>query len=82
VPFTASGGCYNAQGMSFAIRPLIKKISGKCQLCQSEVELVYLDSILVGRVCQDCEPFLGAAEIALLAAEFCHPPDKLVYRNP
>ncbi len=32
--------------MSFAIRPLIKRTSGKCELCQSQVELVYLDSDL------------------------------------
>jgi hypothetical protein len=68
--------------MSFAIRPLIKRTSGRCQLCQSQVELVYLDSILAGRVCQDCEPFLGAAETVLVAAGFWHPPDSLVYRDP
>jgi hypothetical protein len=68
--------------MSFAIRPLIKRISGECQLCRSQVELVYLDSILAGRVCQDCEPFLGAAEAALVAADFWHPYDSLVYQNP
>lgn len=64
--------------MSFAIKPLIKKISGKSQLCQSQPELVYLDSILAGCVCQDCEPFLAAAETALVAAEFWHPYDSLV----
>jgi hypothetical protein len=69
-------------GMSFAIRPLIKRRSGKCELCQSQVELVYLDSILAGRICQDCEPFLAAAESALVAADFWHPYDSLVSRNP
>jgi hypothetical protein len=68
--------------MSFAIRPLIKRTSGNCQLCQSQAELVYLDSILGGRVCVDCEPFLGAAETALVDAEFWHPPDSLIHRNP
>jgi hypothetical protein len=46
------------------------------------VELLYLDSILGGGVCQDCEPFLGAAESALVAADYWHPSDSLVYRNP
>jgi len=68
--------------MSFAIRPLTKRTSGKCQLCQSQVELLYLDSDLGGRVCQDCEPFLGAAETALVAADCWHPSDSLVYGNP
>jgi hypothetical protein len=68
--------------MSFAIRPLVKRKSGKCGLCESQVELLYLDSILGGAVCQDCEPFLGAAENALLAADYWHPPDSLGYRSP
>jgi hypothetical protein len=68
--------------MSFAIRPLIKRKSGKCQLCEREAELLYLDAVLGGSVCQDCEPFLGAAESVLVAADFTHPPDSLVHRNP
>jgi hypothetical protein len=68
--------------MSFAIRPLMKRKLGKCRLCESQVELLYLDSVLGGGVCQDCEPFLEAAETALVAADYWHPPDWLVLRNP
>jgi hypothetical protein len=34
------------------------------------------------RICEDCEPFLEAAEIALVAAKCGHPADTLVFRNP
>jgi hypothetical protein len=37
---------------------------------------------LGGRICKDCEPFLEAAEIALVAAKCGHPSDTLVFRNP
>jgi hypothetical protein len=82
VPFTAIGGCYNGSRMSFAIRPLLKRKSGECRLCQSHAELHFWDSDLAGRVCEDCEPFLGAAEKALVAADFWHPSESLVFRNP
>jgi hypothetical protein len=68
--------------MSFAIRPLTKKNWGDCQLCKSRVELLFWDSDLGGRVCQDCEPFLGDAEIALVSADCWHPSDSLVFHNP
>lgn len=68
--------------MSFAIRPLTRKTSGKCRLCQSQADLSYLDLSLGGCVCDDCEPFLGAAEVALVAADYWHPSDALVFRNP
>jgi hypothetical protein len=68
--------------MSFAIRPLLKRTSGECRLCQSHAELHFWDSDLVGRVCEDCEPFLGTAEKALVAADFWHPSESLVFRNP
>ncbi len=68
--------------MSFAIRPLTRKTSGKCQLCQSQADLPYLDLSLGGCVCEDCEPFLGAAEIALVAANCWLPTEALVFSNP
>jgi hypothetical protein len=68
--------------MSFAIRPLAKKTSGKCRLCQIPADLLYLDSDLGGHVCRDCEPFLGAAEVALVAADCWHPTEALVFRDP
>jgi hypothetical protein len=68
--------------MSFAIRPLTRKTSGECRLCQNQRDLPYLDLSLGGRVCEDCEPFLGAAEVALVAADYWHPSEGLVLRNP
>lgn len=68
--------------MSFAIRPLKKRISGGCQLCKSEAELVYWDSDLAGRLCQECEPFLRSAEAALVAADCWHPSDALIFHDP
>ena len=69
-------------GMSFAIRPLTRKTTGECRLCQCQVDLRYLDLDLGGRVCEGCEPFLEAAETALVAANFWHPTDSLVFYNP
>jgi hypothetical protein len=37
---------------------------------------------LAGRICENCEPFLEAAEIGLVAAKFDHPSDTLVFLNP
>ncbi len=58
--------------MSLSIRPLLKKAFGECALCKTQRELSSWDSNLAGRICEDCEPFLGAAEIALVAAK-CGP---------
>jgi len=68
--------------MSLSIRPLIKKALGRCALCKTQRELLFWDSNLGGRICKDCEPFLEAAEIALVAAKCGHPSDTLVFRNP
>jgi hypothetical protein len=68
--------------MSFAIRPLTRKTSGECRLCQSQTDLRYLDLSLGGNVCEDCAPLLGAAEVALVAADCWHPSEGLVFRNP
>jgi hypothetical protein len=70
------------RGMSFAIKPLTKKTSGECRLCQGQVELRYLDLDLGGRICEDCQPFLESAETALVAANCWHPIDSLVLHNP
>ena len=68
--------------MSVSIRALSKTAVGECSLCTTQGELPFWDSDLAGRICQGCEPFLGAAEIALIAAKFGHPSDFLVFRNP
>jgi hypothetical protein len=68
--------------MSLAIRLLPKKAIGRCVLCNTHGEIWSWDSNLGGRICQDCERFLDAAEVALLAAKCGHPYDALVYRNP
>jgi hypothetical protein len=53
-----------------------------CALCKTEQELSSWDSNLGGRICRDCEPFLEAAETALVAAKYGHPCDTLVLRDP
>ena len=53
--------------MSLSIRPLLKKAFGECALCNAQRELFSWDSNLGDRICADCEPFLGAAEIVLEA---------------
>ena len=68
--------------MSLSIRPLVKKALGECGLCNTQRELSSWDSNLASRICEDCEPFLEAAEIALMAAKCGHPSDMLVFRNP
>jgi len=68
--------------MSLSIRSLVKKAVGECALCNVQRELASWDSNLGGRICEDCEPFLEAAEIALVAAKCGHPADTLVFRNP
>ena len=68
--------------MSLSIRRLLKKASGHCALCHTQRELSSWDSNLGGRICEDCEVFLEAAEFALVAAKCGHPPDTLVFRNP
>jgi hypothetical protein len=67
--------------MSLSTKPLFKKALGECALCNTERELASWDSNLGGRICQDCEPFLEAAEIALVAAKCGHHSDPLVFRN-
>jgi hypothetical protein len=68
--------------MSLAIRGLPMAVRGVCALCKTEQELSSWDSNLGGRVCRDCEPFLDAAENALVAAKYGHPCDTLVLSNP
>jgi hypothetical protein len=68
--------------MSLSIRPLVKKAVGECALCNVQRELSAWDSNLGRRICEDCEPFLEAAEIALVAAKCAHRADTLVFRNP
>ena len=68
--------------MSLAIRPLPKRVLGECALCNTQRELSSWDSNLGGRICEDCEPFLEAAEVALVAAKCGHAADTLVFRNP
>jgi hypothetical protein len=68
--------------MSLALRPSLKKTLGGCTLCDSQQELSSWDSNLGGRICQDSEGFLEAAEFALVAARCGHPPDTLVFCNP
>ena len=54
--------------MSVSIRVLLKKSAGKCGLCTAYRELAFWDADLAGRICEDCEPVLEGAEIALVAA--------------
>jgi hypothetical protein len=61
--------------MSLSIRPLPKKALGECALCKTQRELSSWDSNLGGRICENCEPFLEAAEVALVAAKCGHPSD-------
>jgi hypothetical protein len=68
--------------MSLSIRPLLKKALGECAFCKTQQELSSWDSNLAGRICENCEPFLEAAEIGLVAAKFGHPSDTLVFLNP
>lgn len=68
--------------MRLAIRPLPMTVPGVCALCKTQQELSSWDSNLGGRVCRDCEPFLEAAETALVAAKCGHPDDTLVLRDP
>ena len=68
--------------MSLSIRLLPKKALGECKLCETQREVASWDSDLGGRICQDCEPHLDAAERALVAAKCGHPYDTLVFRNP
>jgi hypothetical protein len=68
--------------VSLAIRPLLKSSLGECRLCTVHRELSLWDLNLAGRICEDCEPFLEAAEIALIAAKCGHPSDSLIFRNP
>jgi len=68
--------------MSLAIRPLLKTAVGQCSLCDTVAELWAWDSNLGGRICRECEPYLEAAEIALVASKLGHPQETLVFRNP
>ena len=68
--------------MSLSIRPLIRKTVAKCVMCNTHRELAFWDSNLGGRICEECEPFLEVAEIALVVAKCSHPDDTLVFRNP
>ena len=68
--------------MSLAIRPLQKTALGRCSLCDADAELYAWDSNLGGLICCECEPYLDAAEAALVASKLGHPQDTLVLRNP
>ena len=63
--------------MSLAIRPLSKTALGRCSLCDAASELYAWDSNLGGRICRECEPYLDAAELALVASKLSHSPDTL-----
>ena len=68
--------------MRLAIRPLPIAVSGECKLCATQQKLSAWDSNLGGRICQECEPFLEAAEGVLVSNGCAHPSDNLVFRNP
>jgi hypothetical protein len=68
--------------MNLTIRPFPKRVLCECVLCDAQRELSCWDSNLGGRICEDCEPFLEAAKVALGAAKCAHPADTLVFRNP
>ena len=68
--------------MSVSIRALPRKRAGKCGVCTAYRELAFWDADLAGRICQDCEPVLEGAEIALVAAKCGHPSEALVFHNP
>jgi hypothetical protein len=68
--------------MSLSIRPLLKKVVAECALCNTQRELASWDANLGDRICEECEPFLEAAEIALVVAKCSHPGDPLIFRNP
>jgi hypothetical protein len=68
--------------MSVSIGTLPNKAIDKCRLCPKQGELPFWDADLAGRICQECEPFLEAAEKALIAAKCGHPTDFLVFHNP
>ena len=68
--------------LSLSIRPLPKKALGECAVCNAQRGPSFWDSNLGGRICEDCEPVLRAAEIALVAAKCGHPAETLVFRNP
>jgi hypothetical protein len=68
--------------MSLAIRPLLNKALGECGLWNTQQELSFWDSNLCSRICENCESFLEAGEIALVAAKCSHPSDMLIFRNP
>ena len=46
------------------------------------LELSSWHSNFGGRICEEREPFLEAAEVALVAAKCGHPAETLVFRNP
>jgi hypothetical protein len=50
-------------------------------VCQPRI-VAFLDADLAARICQKCEPFLAAAETALLTAKYGHPSDFLVFVIP
>ena len=68
--------------MSLSIRPLSKRVLGECALCKTQRELSSWHSNFGGRICEEREPFLEAAEVALVAAKCGHPAETLVFRNP
>jgi hypothetical protein len=68
--------------ITVSIRALPKKGLGKCSLCEAQQQLSFWDADLAGRICEDCRPFLEAAEIALKAAKRGHPNCFLVFHDP
>ena len=54
---------------------------GACGLCNTEGELPFWDSDLAGRICQECAPFVRAAEVLLVGAKCGHPADFLILRK-
>ena len=57
-------------------------VNGSCKVCGELQMLVYWDSDLGGRACEECSGFLEEAEKVLLENELGFPPETLVVQNP
>ena len=80
--FWDNGPSKRGEEMSVSMRALPKKGLGKCSLCGVQQQLSCWDADLAGRICEDCRPFLEAAEIALIGAKCGHPNCFLVFHDP
>jgi hypothetical protein len=71
--------CVSGAVVAVAVRQIV---SSRLTFRQNvQRELSSWDSNLGRRNCENCEPFLEAAEIALVAAECGHPAGALVFRD-